>query len=142
MINLITVIYLCKVGNQMKDEELEKISIQSIKWVKDNLKFYRMGPSTIEVETPLIDAFGQKIYCFIIKDDEGYRITDDSWMLYKLDPMQEDDDFQEAAEDIVLGSGFDFDSETGEIFQDITYGELAFMINNLAQLEVALSFIK
>lgn len=126
----------------MNDAELNKISKQGLNWVKDNLKFYRIGPSTIEVETPLIDAFGQKIYCFIMKQDEGYRVSDDSWMLYKLDPMQEDEDFQEAAQDIVLGSGFDYDDQTGEIFQDMTYAELAMMVNNLAQLEVALSFIK
>ena len=126
----------------MQDEELEKISHPGCTWLTETVKFYRIGPSTIEVETPLIDAFGQKVYCFVIKDDEGYRVTDDSWMMYKLDPLQEDDDFQEAAQDIVLGSGFDFDNETNEIFQDVTCGELAMMINNLAQLEVALSFIK
>ena len=91
---------------QEKDEELTKIVNASYNWVKNNLEFYRIGESTIEVETPLIDAFGQKIYCFIEKLDDGYRISDDGWLMYKLDPNQEDEDFYEAAVARFQGNAF------------------------------------
>ena len=126
----------------MNDKELQNISQASYNWIKSNLQFYRIGESTIEVETPLIDAFGQKIYCFIEKLDDGYRISDDGWLLYKLDPNQEDEDFYEAAVDVAVGSGFDLDEEINEIFQDVEEKELPLMLNNLAQLEVAISYLR
>ena len=124
------------------DAELTKIADESYNWVKRNLDFYRIGESTIEVETPLIDAFGQKIYCFIEKLDDGYRVSDDGWLMYKLDPNQEDEDFYEAAVDVAVGSGFDFDEEINEIFQDVDLEDLPLMLNNLAQLEVAISYLR
>ena len=124
------------------DAELTKIADESYNWVKRNLGFYRIGESTIEVETPLIDAFGQKIYCFIEKLDDGYRVSDDGWLMYKLDPNQEDEDFYEAAIDVAVGSGFDFDEEINEIFQDVDLEDLPLMLNNLAQLEVAISYLR
>lgn len=124
------------------DAELTKIADESYNWVKRNLDFYRIGESTIEVETPLIDAFGQKIYCFIEKLDDGYRVSDDGWLMYKLDPNQEDEDFYEAAVDVAVGSGFDFDEEINEIFQDVDSEDLPLMLNNLAQLEVAISYLR
>lgn len=126
----------------MNDKELQNISQESYNWLKSNLQFYRIGESTIEVETPLIDAFGQKIYCFIEKLDDGYRVSDDGWLMYKLDPNQEDEDFYEAAVDVAVGSGFDFDEEINEIFQDVEEKELPLMLNNLAQLEVAISYLR
>ena len=126
----------------MNDKELQNISQASYNWLKSNLQFYRIGESTIEVETPLIDAFGQKIYCFIEKLDDGYRVSDDGWLMYKLDPNQEDEDFYEAAVDVAVGSGFDFDEEINEIFQDVEEKELPLMLNNLAQLEVAISYLR
>lgn len=126
----------------MNDKELQNISQASYNWIKSNLQFYRIGESTIEVETPLIDAFGQKIYCFIEKLDDGYRVSDDGWLLYKLDPNQEDEDLYEAAVDVAVGSGFDFDEEINEIFQYVEENELPLMLNNLAQLEVAISYLR
>lgn len=58
------------------DNELNEIKAQSVAWLKNNLNFYRMDSQTIEVETPLIDSFGQNIYCFIIKKDEYYLISE------------------------------------------------------------------
>ena len=126
----------------MNDKELQNISQASYNWLKGNLQFYRIGESTIEVETPLIDAFGQKVYCFIERLDNGYRVSDDGWLMYKLDPNQEDEDFYEAAVDVAVGSGFDFDEEINEIFQDVEEKELPLMLNNLAQLEVAISYLR
>lgn len=126
----------------MNDKELQNISKESYNWLKSNLQFYRIGESTIEVETPLIDAFGQKVYCFIERLDNGYRVSDDGWLMYKLDPNQEDEDFYEAAVDVAVGSGFDFDEEINEIFQDVEEKELPLMLNNLAQLEVAISYLR
>ena len=126
----------------MNDKELQHISQASYNWLKSNLQFYHIGESTIEVETPLIDAFGQKVYCFIERLDNGYRVSDDGWLMYKLDPNQEDEDFYEAAVDVAVGSGFDFDEEINEIFQDVEEKELPLMLNNLAQLEVAISYLR
>lgn len=125
-----------------QDQELAQIETAGRDWLQKNINFYRMDETTIEVETPLIDAYGQKVYCFIEKLSDGYRVSDDGWILYKLDPLQSDQDFFEAAIDVALGSGFDFDEEDGEIFQEAEQEEIAMLVNNLAQLQVAISFLK
>ena len=62
--------------------------------------------------------------------------------MYKIDPNQEDEDFYESAIDVAVGSGFDIDEDINEIFQDVELEDLPLMLNNLAQLEVAISFLR
>lgn len=124
------------------DNELNDIKAQSVAWLKNNLNFYRMDSQTIEVETPLIDSFGQNIYCFIIKKGEYYLISDGGWFLFKLDPDMSDSDFYNQAVDIIIGTGFEIDEETGEFFMEVSIDELPLALNQLAQLQVALSYLK
>lgn len=124
------------------DNELNEIKAQSVAWLKNNLNFYRMDSQTIEVETPLIDSFGQNIYCFIIKKGEYYLISDGDWFLFKLDPDMSDSDFYNQAVDIIIGTGFEIDEETGEFFMEVSIDELPLALNQLAQLQVALSYLK
>lgn len=124
------------------DNELNEIKAQSVAWLKNNLNFYRMDSQTIEVETPLIDSFGQNIYCFIIKKVEYYLISDGGWFLFKLDPDMSDSDFYNQAVDIIIGTGFEIDEETGEFFMEVSIDELPLALNQLAQLQVALSYLK
>ncbi|MDK8131097.1 DUF1828 domain-containing protein [Lactobacillus iners] len=124
------------------DNELNEMKAQSLAWLKNNLNFYRMDSQTIEVETPLIDSFGQNIYCFIIKKDEYYLISDGGWFLFKLDPDMSDLDFYNQAVDIIIGTGFEIDEETGEFFMEVSIDELPLALNQLAQLQVALSYLK
>ena len=124
------------------DNELNEIKAQSVAWLKNNLNFYRMDSQTIEVETPLIDSFGQNIYCFIIKKGEYYLISDGGWFSFKLDPDMSDSDFYNQAVDIIIGTGFEIDEETGEFFMEVSIDELPLALNQLAQLQVALSYLK
>lgn len=125
-----------------QDNELLELNNLSSNWINKNIKFYRMDDRTIEVQTPLIDSFGQNIYCFIETIENGYRITEGGWLLFKLDPEQSDFEFIAAASEIAIGSGFDFDEKTNEIYQEVTKKEIPQYLNNLAQLQVAISFLK
>lgn len=90
----------------MKDSEIELIGQNAMNWLKENIHFIKAG-SDIEVATPLIGAYGDLVYCWIEKEDDYYRITDDGGTLFKLDPGQENMDLLEEAMDIVIGAGFE-----------------------------------
>ena len=109
-------------------------------WLKENIRFIKAG-SDIEVATPLIGAYGDLVYCWIEKEDDYYRITDDGGTLFKLDPGQENMDLLEEAMDIVIGAGFEFDEETLEIYQVVDQEDIPATLNDLTQLQVALTYL-
>ena len=109
-------------------------------WLKENIHFIKAG-SDIEVATPLIGAYGDLVYCWIEKEDDYYRITDDGGTLFKLDPGQENMDLLEEAMDIVIGAGFEFDEETLEIYQVVDQDYIPATLNDLTQLQVALTYL-
>ena len=78
---------------------------------------------------------------WIEKEDDYYRITDDGGTLFKLDPGQENMDLLEEAMDIVIGAGFEFDEETLEIYQVVDQDDIPATLNDLTQLQVALTYL-
>lgn len=124
----------------MKNSEIEQIQQNSMNWLKENIHFIKAG-SDIEVATPLIGAYGDLVYCWIEKEGDYYRITDDGGTLFKLDPSQENIDLFEEAMDIVIGAGFEFDEETLEIYQVVDQADIPATINDLTQLQVALTYL-
>ena len=121
----------------MKNSELKLIEQASLDWLKQNIQFIQAGED-IEVVTPLIGAYGDLVYCWIEKEKDGYRITDDGGTLFKLDPAQENFDLLEEAADIVIGAGFEFDEDTSEIYQIVAQENIAQTLSDLTQLQVAL----
>lgn len=124
----------------MKDSEIELIRQNAMNWLKENIHFIKAG-SDIEVATPLIGAYGDLVYCWIEKEGDYYRITDDGGTLFKLDPSQENIDLFEEAIDIVVGAGFEFDEENLEIYQVVDQADIPATINDLTQLQVALTYL-
>ena len=124
----------------MKNSELKLIEQASLDWLKQNIHFIQAGED-IEVVTPLIGAYGDLVYCWIEKEKDGYRITDDGGTLFKLDPAQENFDLLEEAADIVIGAGFEFDEDTSEIYQIVAQENIAQTLSDLTQLQVALTYL-
>lgn len=124
----------------MKNSELKLIEQASLDWLKQNIQFIQAGDD-IEVVTPLIGAYGDLVYCWIEKEKDGYRITDDGGTLFKLDPAQENFDLLEEAADIVIGAGFEFDEDTSEIYQIVAQENIAQTLSDLTQLQVALTYL-
>ena len=124
----------------MKNSELKLIEQASLDWLKQNIQFIQAGED-IEVATPLIGAYGDLVYCWIEKEKDGYRITDDGGTLFKLDPAQENFDLLEEAADIVIGAGFEFDEDTSEIYQIVAQENIAQTLSDLPQLQVALTYL-
>ncbi|MBW0440301.1 DUF1828 domain-containing protein [Lactobacillus gasseri] len=124
----------------MKNSELKLIEQASLDWLKQNIQFIQAGKD-IEVVTPLIGAYGDLVYCWIEKEKDGYRITDDGGTLFKLDPAQENFDLLEEAADIVIGAGFEFDEDTSEIYQIVAQENIAQTLSDFTQLQVALTYL-
>lgn len=124
----------------MKNSELKLIDQASLDWLKQNIQFIQAGED-IEVVTPLIGAYGDLVYCWIEKEKDGYRITDDGGTLFKLDPAQENFDLLEEAADIVIGAGFEFDEDTSEIYQIVAQENIAQTLSDFTQLQVALTYL-
>lgn len=124
----------------MKNSELKLIEQASLDWLKQNIQFIQAGED-IEVVTPLIGAYGDLVYCWIEKEKDVYRITDDGGTLFKLDPAQENFDLLEEAADIVIGAGFEFDEDTSEIYQIVAQENIAQTLSDFTQLQVALTYL-
>ena len=124
----------------MKNSELKLIEQASLDWLKQNIQFIQ-AVEDIEVVTPLIGAYGDLVYCWIEKEKDGYRITDDGGTLFKLDPAQENFDLLEEAADIVIGAGFEFDEDTSEIYQIVAQENIAQTLSDFTQLQVALTYL-
>ena len=50
-------------------------------------------------------------------------------------------DLLEEAMDIVIGAGFEFDEESLEIYQVVDQDDIPAALNNLTQLQVALTYL-
>ena len=124
----------------MEESKLKLIKHASFDWLKQNIQFIQAGED-IEVVTPLIGAYGDLVYCWIEKEKDGYRITDDGGTLFKLDPAQENFDLLEEAADIVIGAGFEFDEDTSEIYQIVAQENIAQTLSDFTQLQVALTYL-
>lgn len=125
----------------MKDNKESYIKQEVAKWVAGHTDVLRVSPDTIEVATTEIDSYGDTVYCFVKEVDDYYEVSDDSHLLFKLDPSATDLELYQTAERIVLGAGFEYDEQSSEIFVTVDKENLAQAIIRLAQLQVAISYL-
>lgn len=111
------------------------------KWVSTHTGVVRVSDDTIEVATTQIDSYGDTVYCFVKKIDDYYEVSDDSHILFKIDPGETDPELYQTGEQIALGAGFEFDEDSSEIFVTVEKKDLAQAIVRLAQLQVAISYL-
>lgn len=122
----------------MNQEEI----IQNIaSWTRQNTEVIKIDNNTYEIATTEIDSFGNTVYCFLEEIADGYLITDDARLLFKFDPGQENESFLEMAKEMILGAGYDYDDDSGEISIMTDRANIAQAIIRLAQLQVAISFM-
>ena len=81
------------------------------------------------------------VYVWVEEADDHCRVSDGGRILFKLDPNEEDKELYETAEDIALGSGYEFDEKHCEIFVDVDRKNVAQAAMKLAQLQVAISYL-
>ena len=110
-------------------------------WVSKNTEVVKVDDNTLEIATTQIDAYGDTVYCFAIDKGDYYKVSDDSHILFKLDPGETDIDLYRTAAQIAVGAGFIFDEENCEIFVEVDKENLAQAIIRLAQLQVAISYL-
>mgnify|MGYP001229225281 CR=1 FL=1 len=110
-------------------------------WVADHTEVVVTDDGEYEVATTEVDAYGDTIYVWVKPDGAGYRVGDDGRLLFKLDPGAEDAELMTTAEEIALGSGYEYNHETGEIFVMVTEKQLAGAIMRLALLQTAISYV-
>lgn len=111
------------------------------RWVNSHTAAVVIDQNTLEIATTEIDAYGDTIYCFVEKQNQTYRISDDSHILFKLDPGETDPELYSTAEDIAIGAGFDFDKKTCAISVTTTKENVAQAVIKLAQLQLAISYL-
>lgn len=121
--------------------EVEKLKSVSRDWLNKKVQFVDWGDA-VEVATPLIGSYGDNLYAWVEKVDGYWRISDDGSMSFKIDPLQENWELLEQVEDIVIGSGFDYDEEHGVIFGEVEdLADVPETVSDLLQLQIALSYL-
>lgn len=110
-------------------------------YVASQTNIVRVDKRTLQIATMMIDSYGDTVYVWVEEGEDHYRVSDDGRILFKLDPGQEDKELYDTAEDIALGSGYQFDEEHCEIYVDIDKKNVAQAAMKLAQLQVAISYL-
>ncbi|WEV71538.1 DUF1828 domain-containing protein [Lactobacillus sp. ESL0785] len=110
-------------------------------WVAKETGIVTVSADTLEVATTAIDAYGDTVYCFVQKQGTQYLVTDDSRILFKLDPGVSDTDLYQTAAEMAIGSGYDFDEATCAISMQVDQTDVVQTIVKLAQLQVAISYL-
>lgn len=110
-------------------------------WVSNNTGVVNVDNDTLEIATTQIDAYGDTVYCFVIDKGDYYEVSDDSHILFKLDPGETDADLYRTGAQVAIGAGFNFDEDSCEIFVEVDKENLAQAIIRLAQLQVAISYL-
>lgn len=120
----------------------EKLKLEIANWVIRNTGIVQLDDQEWEIATTQIDSYGDTVYCFVKELENGvFRVSDDSHLLFKLDPGEIDQELYQTAEEIVIGSGYQYDEETSEFYVDVDQANLAQAIIKLAQIQVAISYL-
>lgn len=120
----------------------ENLKLEIANWIIKNTGIVKLKDGDWEIATTQIDSFGDTVYCFISQNDSGsYRVSDDSHLLFKLDPGQTDTELYQTAEEIIIGSGYEYDQTNSEFYVDVDEENLAQAICRLAQIQVAISYL-
>lgn len=125
----------------MQQEEIKNLNSEISQYVVKQTKIIWVDKHTMQIATMMIDAYGDTVYVWVEKDDDYYRVSDDGRILFKLDPNEEDHELNETAEEIAVGSGYQFDENHFEIYVDVDQKNLAQAVMKLAQLQVAISYL-
>lgn len=110
-------------------------------YVASQTKIIRVDDHTMQIATMMIDSYGDTVYVWVEEGKDYCRVSDDGRLLFKLDPGQEDEELYDTAEDIALGSGYQFDEDHCEIYVDVDPNNVAQAAMKLAQLQVAISYL-
>lgn len=124
-----------------KKEETEKLNMEIGAYVATETKTIWVDDHTMQIATIMVDAYGDTIYVWVEDHGDYCRVTDGGRILFKLDPNDEDEELNSTAEDIAVGSGYEFDSDHYEIYVDVDRENVAQVAMKLAQLEVAISYL-
>ena len=128
----------------MQQEEIKNLNSEISQYVVKQTKIIWVDKHTMQIATMMIDAYGDTVYVVYVwveKDDDYYRVSDDGRILFKLDPNEDDHELNETAEEIAVGSGYQFDENHFEIYVDVDQKNLAQAVMKLAQLQVAISYL-
>ncbi|MGM9905458.1 hypothetical protein [Lactobacillus sp.] len=121
--------------------EIEKLKADYVNWVAGQTVFNPWSDTVVQVENELVDAYGRKPFVLVEKNGDEYTVTDDGSLMYKYNPMEENEDLNEYAAGMVMDAGFDFDEDHAVIEQTVSEETLPGAINALMQLEIMISFI-
>lgn len=125
----------------MKKDETQQIAREIGDYTAKETQAIWVDANTMQIATTMIDSYGDTVYVWVKEDDDTCRISDDGRILFKLDPKEEDLELYDTAEEIALGSGYQFDEDHGEIYVDVDRKNAAQAIMKLAQLQVAISYL-
>lgn len=125
----------------MKKDETELLGRAIGKYVTENTRIIWVDKRTMQIATMMIDAYGDTVYVWVEKDSDHCRVSDGGRILFKLDPNEEDHELNETAEEIAVGSGYEFDEDHFEIYVDVDQQNVAQAVMKLAQLQVAISYL-
>lgn len=125
---------------QVNSEE-QNILAEMGAWVTEHTQVCRVSGDTLEVAMTEKDSLGETIYCFVQKNENDYRIGDDSRTLFKIDPGASDEEIYELTSELATAAGFQFDQTSGEIWKQTDKEHLVEVIMAIAQLIVAVSYL-
>lgn len=125
----------------MKQEELKKINNEIGAYVTHETKTIWVNEQTMQIATMMIDSYGDTVYVWVEEKGDRCLVSDGGRILFKLDPNEEDKELYKTAEDIALGSGYEFDEEHCEIYVNVARNNVAQAVMKLAQLQVAISYL-
>lgn len=121
--------------------EIEKLKADYINWLAGQTVFNPWSDTIVQVENELVDAYGRKPFILVEKSGDKYMVTDDGYLMYKYNPLEENEDLNEYAAGMIMDAGFDFDEDHAVIEQTVSEESLPGAIDALIQLEIMISFI-
>ena len=121
--------------------DLKQLKQDYLDWEAKRTVFYPWSETVFEVENDLVDAYGRKPFVLVEEEGGRYTVTDDGYLLFKYNPLEDNDDLNEYEVGMVIDAGFDFDQEHGVISREVSQAALPAAINGLMQLEIMMSYI-
>lgn len=125
----------------MRQEDTKAFSREIGDYVAENTKVIWVDNHTMQIATMMIDSYGDTVYVWVEEAEDHCRVSDGGRILFKLDPNSEDEELNETAKEIAIGSGYQFDDDHFEIYVDVDRKNVAQAAMKLAQLQVAISYL-
>ena len=125
----------------MKQDETKALDREISDYVAENTKVIWVDNHTMQIATMMIDSYGDTVYVWVEEAEDHCRVSDGGRILFKLDPNSEDEELNETAKEIAIGSGYQFDDDHFEIYVDVDRKNVAQAAMKLAQLQVAISYL-